>query len=189
MDAIELLTSDHDEVRDLFKRFRAAQEQDDESAMAEVAQAVMLELEVHTTIEEEIFYPAVEDADAELGEEVAEAVEEHHVVDVLMNEMRELDAGAEAWVAKMTVLMENVEHHAEEEESDMFPDVRQAMDDARLAELGAQMQVRKETLHGEATTGGMTRDELYQKAKELDIEGRSTMSKAELAEAVQRAGG
>jgi hemerythrin superfamily protein len=191
MDATELLTTDHNEVRALFAQFKQAQERDDSATMASVARQVMLELEVHTAIEEEIFYPAVTDADDELTDEVAEGLQEHHVVDVLMNEMRELDAGDEEWVAKMTVLMENVEHHAEEEEQDMFPEVRAAMDTGRLHELGQQLLERKEALKLEAETAaeGMTRDDLYQKAKELGIEGRSTMKKDELAQAVQAATG
>jgi hemerythrin superfamily protein len=186
MDAIELLTADHDEVRALFERFRTAHEQDDTAAMAEVAEQVMAELDVHTTIEEEIFYPAVRDADGEdLDEEVAEAIQEHHVVEVLMNEMADLDPADEEWVAKMQVLMENVEHHASEEEDDMFPDVREAMDPERLQDLGRQMQARKES----ARSAPLSRDELYAKAKQLDIEGRSKMTKKELEQAVSAASG
>src|SRR5215207_6018972 len=112
MDAIDLLTHDHDEVRALFERFRNAHEQEDSDEMRTVASSIFEELEVHTTIEEEIFYPAVHDQSEDLAEVVDEGLQEHHVVDVLMNEARELQVGDEAWVAKVTVLMENVEHHA-----------------------------------------------------------------------------
>jgi hemerythrin-like domain-containing protein len=102
---------------------------------------------------------------------------------VLMNEMRDLTDGSDEWVAKMTVLIENVEHHADEEEQEMFPDVREQLSADRLRELGDQMASRKETAKAELTT----KADLYEKAKELDVEGRSEMSKDELAEAVAKA--
>jgi iron-sulfur cluster repair protein YtfE (RIC family) len=183
MDAIELLTTDHQKVRTLFGQFQTAQEAEDENRMAQLASTIFEELEVHTTIEEEIFYPAIRDEDEELSETVDESLQEHHVVDVLMNEMRDLTDGSDEWVAKMTVLIENVEHHADEEEQEMFPDVREQLSADRLRELGDQMASRKETAKAELTT----KADLYEKAKELDVEGRSEMSKDELAEAVAKA--
>src|SRR5690606_19025326 len=126
MDALELLKSDHDKVRGLFNDFRSAAEQDDAARMGELCSEVFNELTVHTSIEEEIFYPAVREAGGEeLNEQTDESWEEHHVVDVLMEEIRALDPGDAAFKAKMTVLMENVEHHAQEEEDAMFPQVRE----------------------------------------------------------------
>ncbi len=180
MDAIELLTQDHNEVRSLFEQFKAAQEAEDTDRMREVAAKVFAELDVHTTIEEEIFYPAVRDEDEELEETVEEGIQEHHVVDVLMNEMRDLEPGDDEWVAKMTVLIENVEHHADEEEEELFPKVREELDEERIQDLGRQLEERKQTAKADLHT----KDELYAKAKELGIEGRSEMTKAELAEAV-----
>lgn len=143
MDAIELLKADHDEVRALFEQFRQAQEAEDSERMKEVQKQIFSELETHTRIEEEIFYPAVRSADEEeLGETVDEGVQEHHVVKVLMREIEDV-SGEDTFVAKMKVLMENVEHHADEEESEMFPDVREKMDQARLEELGAELEAAK----------------------------------------------
>jgi len=143
MDAIALLTADHDEVRALFEQFRQAHEAEDSDRMKELQQQIFTELETHTRIEEEIFYPAVRQADEEeLGETVDEGVQEHHVVKVLMREIESV-SGEDTFVAKMKVLMENVEHHAEEEETDMFPDVREKMDQARLEELGAELEAAK----------------------------------------------
>ena len=88
------------------------------------AEEIFTELRVHTTIEEDVFYPEVRQGDDELEDTVAEGLEEHHVVDVLMAEAEALTPGEEAWVAKLTVLIENVEHHAGEEESELFPEVR-----------------------------------------------------------------
>lgn len=180
MDAITLLTKDHDEVRTLFEQFRSAQDAGDGELMRETADKVFAELEVHTTIEEEIFYPAARGEDEEIDETIDESLQEHHVVDVLMKEMRAVEGDSDEWIAKMTVLIENVEHHAEEEEQDLFPDSREALGDEAMAMLGDELEARKATLKAE----GATRDELYQKAKELDVDGRSAMTKDELAAAV-----
>ncbi len=143
MDAIQLLTADHDEVRSLFEQFRQAEEADDMDRMKELQKQIFSELETHTRIEEDIFYPAVRETDEEeLGDTVAEGVQEHHVVKVLMREIESV-SGEETYVAKMKVLMENVEHHAEEEESEMFPDVREKMGEPRLEELGAELEAAK----------------------------------------------
>lgn len=143
MDAITLLTADHDEVRDLFEQFRTANEAEDMSRMKELQKQIFSELETHTRIEEDIFYPAVRDTDEEeLAETVDEGIQEHHVVKILMREIEEV-SGDDTFIAKMKVLMENVEHHAEEEETDMFPDLRERMSQERLDELGAEMEAAK----------------------------------------------
>jgi hemerythrin superfamily protein len=143
MDAIQLLIADHDEVRGLFDQFRKAEEAEDMDRMKELQEKIFRELETHTRIEEDIFYPAVREADEEeLGDIVAEGIQEHHVVNVLMREIKDV-SGEETFIAKMKVLMENVEHHAEEEETDMFPDVRERMGEPRLQELGAELEAAK----------------------------------------------
>jgi hemerythrin superfamily protein len=180
MNAVDLLIQDHQVVRGLFQQFQSAQEDEDDDRMAEIAAEAFDELEVHTTIEEEIFYPAVRERVEDMEETVDEGVQEHHVVDVLMNEMRDLEPGSDDWVAKMTVLIENVEHHADEEEQEMFPDVREQLGEERLDELGQELEERQRSAKADLST----KAELYRKAQELDIEGRSEMTKAELAEAV-----
>ena len=143
MDAIQLLTADHNEVRGLFEQFRQAHEAEDMDRMKELQKQIFSELETHTRIEEDIFYPAVRETDEEeLAETVDEGVQEHHVVKVLMREIEEV-SGDDTFQAKMKVLMENVEHHAEEEETEMFPDLRQKMEQARLEELGAELEAAK----------------------------------------------
>ena len=143
MDAIELLKSDHDEVRGLFDQFRKAKEAEDSSQMRQLQKEIFTELETHTRIEEDIFYPAVRDLDDEdLTETVAEGIQEHHVVKVLMREIEDV-SGDETFESKMTVLMENVEHHADEEEQELFPELRQKMGEPRLQELGAEMEAAK----------------------------------------------
>jgi hemerythrin-like domain-containing protein len=76
---------------------------------------------------------------------VAESIEEHHVVATLIEELKALDPKDERYDAKFTVLMENIEHHIEEEEGELFPDAEEVLGDA-LDDLGPQMQERKEQL-------------------------------------------
>ena len=143
MDAIQLLTDDHDTVRELFEEFKNATESDDEQRQKQLQQQIFDELETHTRIEEDIFYPAVKALeDDELTETVDEGIQEHHVVKVLMREITDLK-DHDVFVAKMTVLIENVEHHAEEEEQEIFPDLREQMGQERLEELGAEMAAAK----------------------------------------------
>ncbi len=143
MDAIELLTSDHDAVRDLFERFRSAKESSDTDKMKATQAEIFQELETHTRIEEEVFYPAVRERGGEdLAETVDEGRQEHHVVTVLMREIESLK-DQNTYEAKMTVLMENVEHHADEEESEMFPQVRSLFSAEELDDLGEELQAAK----------------------------------------------
>lgn len=143
MDAIKLLTDDHDAVRELFQQFRNATESDDEQRQRELQRQIFDELETHTRIEEDIFYPAVKELGVEdLTETVDEGIQEHHVVKVLMREIADL-RDHDVFVAKMTVLIENVEHHAEEEEEEIFPELREQMGQDRLEQLGDELAAAK----------------------------------------------
>jgi hemerythrin superfamily protein len=186
MDALGLLAGDHNRVRGLFARFESAKESDDTAQLVTLAEKIFEELEVHTTLEEEIFYPAVHDLSDDLGEVVDEGIQEHHVVKTLMGELGGTEAGSDEWVAKMAVLIENVEHHAEEEEKEMFPDVRSAAGAEMLEELSTRMEARKAELGAPtlADTIDLTKSELLEKAKEQEIPGRSSMSQEELAAAI-----
>jgi iron-sulfur cluster repair protein YtfE (RIC family) len=154
--------------------------------MATLATKIFEELEVHTTIEEEIFYPFSKDLSDEIGESVAEGYEEHHVVKTLIEEIRALDPAAEEWTAKMTVLIENVEHHAEEEETEFFPKVRTASDAATLQAVAERCEARKAEL-GAPTMADkidLTKEEAVTLARSQEIPGRSKMSQDELLAAV-----
>lgn len=143
MDAITLLKDDHKKVKELFRQFERARSADRKK---QIAEEVFQELEVHSAIEEEIFYPAVrQKADEEGQEIVAEGIEEHHVVDVLIKELKSLPEVNEQFEAKFTVLIENVEHHIEEEEKEMLPDAKKTLGDD-IEMLGDQLAERKQQL-------------------------------------------
>jgi hemerythrin superfamily protein len=186
MDGLDLLTADHNRVRGLFARFREAKKRDDTSEMGALAEQIFAELEVHTTIEEQVFYPAIHDVNEELAEVVDEGVQEHHVVDLLMEEARALQPGDAEWVAKLSVLIENVEHHAEEEEDEQFPQVRSATDAATRRAWGQRFETMK-TERGAPSPGQaaeLTTRELRQRATEQQIPGRSNMTREDLAATV-----
>jgi len=103
------------------------------------------DLEVHEAIEEEIFYPALKEH-PKTKDIALEGYEEHHVVDMVMGEMLDLPVSDETWTAKFTVMKENLEHHIEEEEDEMFKQARQVFDDTELEELGNRMEMRKKEL-------------------------------------------
>jgi hemerythrin superfamily protein len=186
MDALNLLTADHNRVRGLFERFKKANDADKTSEMSSLASTIFTELDVHTRIEEEIFYPWAHDLTQEIGDTVDEGIQEHHVVKVLIKELSGLKAGADDWVAKMTVLMENVEHHAEEEESELFPKVRSHSKAPAREELGNALDDRKGQLGAPvlADTIDLTDDRLRELATEQAIPGRSKMDHDELAATV-----
>ncbi|MFG3281288.1 hemerythrin domain-containing protein [Streptomyces sp. NPDC048111] len=148
MDGIVLLKEDHKTVEKLFKQFEKA----GENAHAEkrkIADRVIEELTTHTWIEEKIFYPAARSADPDTKDDVLESVEEHHVMLWILSELKDLDPHDERFDAKMTVLIENVRHHVEEEEKEWFPEVRKAMGRKRLTELGEEMEAAKKKAPGD----------------------------------------
>jgi hemerythrin-like domain-containing protein len=143
MDAIELLEKDHRAVEKAFKSFENA---DTNAEKKKISEQIIADLKVHTTIEEEIFYPVARRKTNTEGKElVAEAFEEHHVIKMLIQEIEQIGTVNEQYEAKMTVLQENVEHHVEEEEGELFPDAKKKLKD-RLEELGNKMTQRKEAL-------------------------------------------
>ena len=185
MQALDLLIADHNRVRGLFAQFKSAHESDDADTMAAVALKIVEELQVHTTVEEEIFYPEVRDQGEEITETVDEGIQEHHVVKVLMAELKQTPAGSDEWVAKMQVLIENVEHHAEEEESELFPPLRTKISD-QLEQMVPRIEARKKQLGAPVLADkiDLTKEELLELARQQEIPGRSKMSQEELAATV-----
>ena len=142
-DAIAVLKQDHETVRGLLGQLENASGSRREKLLAKVEQ----ELKVHTQIEEEIFYPAYREAAKKKEDQKLyyEALEEHHVVDLVIPEVSD-GQNAEELKAKAKVLKDLVEHHAEEEEKEMFPRARKALDRSELLELGERLLQRKDEL-------------------------------------------
>ena len=144
MNAITLLKQDHEDVKKMLS------ELDDTTERAvktreQTFTKLKADLEVHEAIEEDIFYPALKDH-PKTKEIALEGYEEHHVVDTVMGEMLNLPVSDETWTAKFSVMKENLEHHIEEEEGEMFKQARQVFDDAELEDLGNRMEMRKKEL-------------------------------------------
>ena len=149
MDAVTMLKDDHDKVKKILSDLDSTTERGVKTR-EELFAKVQQELEVHETIEEEIFYPALKEH-PKMKDLVLEAYEEHHVVDTVMAEIRGVPFDDETWGAKLTVMKENVEHHIEEEEDEMFSQARQVFSKDELVELGERMQARKDELLGQLT--------------------------------------
>ena len=137
MNAFQLLKEDHQKVSGLFQQVEPTTERA-EKTRTELFAKLKEELDIHTKIEESIFYPAIKQA-AETREIVLEGFEEHHVVKMLLKELEALPVDTEQWTAKLKVLQENVEHHVEEEEGEMFPLAEKKLGSDRLKALGEQM--------------------------------------------------
>jgi hemerythrin superfamily protein len=146
-DAIALLKEDHKKVKGLLGDLEKSSMRGGPRAQKLVAQ-IDKELTIHTTIEEEIFYPAFRDAVRSKDDKKMyyEAKEEHHVVKLVLPEVKEGGMALEEFAAKCKVLKELVEHHAGEEEKEMFPEARKVLSRPELQELGDRMAARKKEL-------------------------------------------
>lgn len=140
MDALELLKTDHKKVNELFKK---AEKSENKKQQKQLFDQIKTELETHAHIEETVFYPAVA-KNEELKDMVLEALEEHKQVKTLLREMDNLTADSEKFEPKLKVLIENIEHHAvEEEEEKMFPKIRKFMNAESLQQLGKELEAAK----------------------------------------------
>ena len=142
MDAITMLREDHREVEKLFKRFEKAGP-NAHKTKRDLVDRIVEALSVHAAIEEQSFYPAVREAAPEVEDTVLESLEEHHIVKWTLSELDGMDPEHERFDAKVTVLIESVRHHVEEEEQEMFPLVRKAIGRKRLQEIGEAMEQTK----------------------------------------------
>jgi hemerythrin superfamily protein len=195
-DLITMVTTDHRELQRLFDMMKS-----DKSSRPLALPLAVAMLEAHSEAEEDRVYPAVA-SEAGEKEEAQHAAEEHHQAESLGQhllemdwESKEFDRALEEWVGAVT-------HHIEEEENEILPALSEAVDSDRLRELGLQFATRRSRkltgrpltaaggdtgAEGRQETGGGTREELYEKARELGVEGRSSMNKEELAQEVSKA--
>ena len=192
-DAVSLIEQDHRELEALFQRVLAG-DGDRRAAVEEIT----ARLTAHARAEEEEVYPALTKADPDEEAEVDHAYDEHHEAEHLLRKARNLVATAHFEDA-FTAFVGAVKHHVEEEETEVLPALREAVDAKTLMRLGTAFdRVRRELLGASVTAApaeemalagepaaDATRDELYEKAKRADIHGRSTMTKQELAEALR----
>ena len=142
MNAIELLKQDHDKVDKLFQNVKANEDADHRDTFEQIK----AELEVHTHIEETIFYPKMkEEGDEELKKIVLEGLEEHHQAKMFLRELSNLVDDSEKFQPKLKVLMEDIGHHVQEEEGEMFPMIEEQFDESTLQTLGQEMEEEKKS--------------------------------------------
>jgi hemerythrin superfamily protein len=188
-DAITLIKNDHRVMEQLFERMRTQK-----TKRSALLKECVARLSAHSWAEEERVYPAIVRADPPEQGEVYHGVEEHHEAEQLLHKLEETDPQSPAFDAVLEEFVAAVKHHVEEEESNILPALAESVDRATLDELGAAFEERRMAVLTEHGVGAeiatesateLSRDELYEKAKEADVPGRSSMSKEELAQALQ----
>lgn len=178
-DAIALIKQDHKTVDALFKKLES-----DGFEQPDVVQQIVQELTIHAEIEERLLYPAVQRAAAKGDEQVEEGEQEHTEVKALIARIQAGSGDKVELELACTELIAVVRHHVEEEESEMLPDFRKAVSDEQLQQLGIALAQAKLELGG---GDSMTKEALLEMASQQGIEGRSSMTKDELIQAVQSA--
>ncbi|MEV0202593.1 hemerythrin domain-containing protein [Nonomuraea sp. NPDC050691] len=178
-DVITLITRDHRKVEALFERLKK-KEGDRRATVAELHAL----LTAHARAEEDRVYPGI-DAHHE--------VEEHKEAEVLLDALKRADPGTAEFEDTLVKLEESVNHHVQEEESELLPKLASEVDAKELERLGAAFQKRRDEeltalTSGSSAEGGATKAELYKEAQKADIPGRSQMDKEELEEALRKAG-
>lgn len=138
MNAIELLKADHDKVDRLFQKVKATEEGEHLALFEQIKE----ELEIHTHIEETVFYPQLREKE-ELEDLVLEGIEEHHQAKIFLREISALSEDSEKFEPKLKVLIEDVTHHVQEEEGKMFPKIEKIFDESELEEIGKQLEAEK----------------------------------------------
>jgi hemerythrin-like domain-containing protein len=148
-DAIVFLKDEHKQMRRVFREFEKNKE--DAGRRGEVVRRMIELLTIHTYLENEIMYPEVRRLLPQVEDDVLESYEEHHVADVLCLELWSMDPADEHYPAKATVLVENVEHHMDEEEHEWFPKVREGVGRKELQDMGQRMIDRRPAAPREPT--------------------------------------
>ena len=147
MNAFQLLKEDHQKVKGIFQQLEPTTERASKTR-TELFAKLKQELDIHAHVEETIFYPVIK-REHETREVTLEGFEEHHVIKMLLKELEGLPVESEQWTAKLKVLQENVEHHVEEEEGEMFQKARQVLSEEQINDLGARMEEEKKRQEGQ----------------------------------------
>jgi hemerythrin superfamily protein len=143
-DAITLLETDHKEVGELLDGYEKLGD-GQLDARRDLAGRIIREMTAHIHIEETVFYPRVRDVGSKVKDEVLEGIEEHHLIKTALHELEGMDPGDERYDAKVEVLAELIRHHHSEEETDLFPRVRRALDTDELVRLAEEMEEARST--------------------------------------------
>ena len=143
MNALDLLIQDHEKVSELFEQVKATE---DRAQHVKLFEQIKEELEVHTHIEETVFYPSLQaKGNEDLTEIILEGIEEHHQAKIFLREITNLSDDSEKFDAKLKVLMEDVEHHVDEEENEMFSLVEEVCSEEELEEIGVRLEEEKQS--------------------------------------------
>jgi hemerythrin superfamily protein len=145
VDAITSLREDHRRVEKLFKQYEKLAKGEGTKAKRQVVDEIIRELSVHAAIEEQVFYPEVRRRVEDAVDTVLEGLEEHHIVKWTLDELQGMSGDEERFDAKVTVLIESVRHHVEEEEGELFPSVREVIKRKELQELGETLEAARKT--------------------------------------------
>lgn len=141
-DALEFIKQDHDEFRDLLNRYEEI-DVDEHDAKRELIDELIERVTRHSAMEEEAFYPFVMEQVPDAEDDIREEIEEHHVVELIMAELKAMDADDEQFDAKVEVFAENLLHHLEEEEEELFPMLREQLDATTLEGLKGHLERAK----------------------------------------------
>jgi len=177
--AITMLKADHVAVKRLLRELDESSERAPrrrEQLLADIER----EIKIHSQIEEELFYPTFKKCAEKTESEdlFYEATEEHHVVDMVLPELKATSAKAPEFAAKSKVLKELIEHHVREEEGEMFPQARRLMTDEQLRELGDAMEARKKTLKAMWTNPALKPVKMVQSAMQKVMPTKMKNAKA-----------
>ncbi|GLH99097.1 hemerythrin domain-containing protein [Phytohabitans aurantiacus] len=193
-DAVTLIKNDHRVMERLFEQMKSRK-----ADRAALLKECVARLSAHSWAEEERVYTAIVKADPPEQGQVYHGVEEHHEAEQLMHKLEEIDPKSAEFESVLDDFIEAVTHHVEEEETKILPALSESVDAERLVELGAAFEERRLAVltehgfrdgppgEGAGTSADLSKDELYEQAKEADVPGRSKMTKEELAEAVRKA--
>ncbi len=143
MEIYEYLHKDHEKVKALFQELSETTDRQVRRRQ-DLFETLKLELDAHSKGEEKFFYKRLKDSE-EAGDQVLESIEEHHVIDKLLKELDKMEKSHESWLAKLKVLQENVEHHVEEEEGELFPQAKKVIDSKEGDEILEKIESFKES--------------------------------------------